>query len=206
MQGLRILAMRMKDRHQAMDLGPQKMAFCQPITVIREPTTILGIDPGLAVTGFGVIEANENALHLIDYGIIKTMKDSSSLFGRDLDRRLKEISGGIRELLLKHYPASIGIEEFLFYSKDISSSIKLGNVLGMFKGIFTNCGIEYQEYSAQAVKQAVTGYRNATKVQVQRMVKIILGMEKVPWPEHAADALAVAICHANTRKMRLITG
>jgi crossover junction endodeoxyribonuclease RuvC len=158
----------------------------------------LGVDPGLTL-GFGVVKEDRGRLTCLAYGAIRTRHDRSRSMRADVDARLAEITDRLDELLLIYSPDRIGIEEFRFYRQNVTSSIKLGNVLGALKTLFRERGIPYTEFSAQELKVAVTGYRNAAKDQVQRMVRHILRLDDVPRPQHAADALAaaIAVSHRN---------
>jgi len=159
---------------------------------------ILGVDPGLTL-GFGVIKEDRGRLTCLAYGAVRTKHDRDRSMRADVDARLVEITERLDELLLVYSPDRVGIEEFRFYRQNVTSSIKLGNVLGALKMLFRERGLPYTELSAQDLKVAVTGYRNASKGQVQQMVKHILRLEDVPRPQHAADALAaaIAVSHRN---------
>lgn len=160
---------------------------------------ILGIDPGLTL-GFGVIKEDRGRLTCLTFGAVRTKLDRTRSFRADVDARLAEITDRVEELILLYSPDQVGIEEFRFYRQNVSSSIKLGNVLGALKMLFRERGVPYAEFSAQELKVAVTGCRNASKGQVQRMVQLILRLDEIPRPQHAADALAAAI--AASRRQR----
>ena len=151
---------------------------------------ILGLDPGTATTGFGVIKANGESLELLDYGCIETSMAHS------LAVRLNQISKDLLEIIKMWKPDSIAIEE-LFFSKNVKSAMNVAHARGAIMQKLAEQGYKIYEYKPQKIKEAVCNYGRADKKQVQRMVKIILGMNELPRPDDAADALAVAICHAN---------
>ena len=150
---------------------------------------ILGIDPGLIQTGFGLINIkNNNEIKLIDYGIIKPLlKDT-------LPKRLLTIFDDICEIIKIHKPQIFVIED-IFYGKNIKSALKLGQARGVAMVAAAAHNLPIHEYSARKVKQAITGNGNATKEQIQFMVKTILNLQSLPSPMDASDALAIAICH-----------
>ena len=150
---------------------------------------ILGIDPGLIQTGFGLINIkNNNEIKLIDYGIIKPLlKDT-------LPKRLLTIFYDICEIIKIHKPQIFVIED-IFYGKNVKSAMRLGQARGAAMVAAATNEIPIYEYSARKVKQSITGNGNAHKEQVQFMVKVRLGMDKMPEPIDASDALAVALCH-----------
>ncbi|MDQ5984977.1 MAG: Crossover junction endodeoxyribonuclease RuvC [Syntrophus sp. SKADARSKE-3] len=151
---------------------------------------VLGIDPGSLVTGFGVVEQNRYELvHLVNGEIKVQQKGSLAAFLVLIYERLKAI-------IAETKPDAMAVEE-VFYGKNVKSLIKQGQARGVAMLAGSHSGIPVFEYSPLAVKQAVVGYGRAEKTQVQQMVKAILNLAEVP-PEDAADALAVAICHANS--------
>ena len=156
---------------------------------------ILGIDPGLATMGYGVINAVKGNYSVIDYGAVVTPKDCT------LPQRLKQLEEGVQELIETFKPDNIAIEELLF-SKNVTTGIAVSEARGVIlltavKGL----GDEVYEYTPNQIKQAVTGYGGADKMQMQHMVQALLRLKSVPRPDDAADALAVAICHAQTSRM-----
>lgn len=156
---------------------------------------ILGIDPGLATMGYGVINAVKGNYSVIDYGAVVTPKDCT------LPQRLKQLEEGVEELIATFKPDNIAIEE-LFFSKNVTTGIAVSEARGVIlltavKGL----GDEVYEYTPNQIKQAVTGYGGADKMQMQHMVQALLRLKSVPRPDDAADALAVAICHAQTSRM-----
>jgi len=159
---------------------------------------ILGIDPGTATTGFGVINFIDGELKLMDYGCIETPKDDS------LSQRLLSISKDLTEIVNLWKPESIAIEE-LFFSKNVKTAMTVAHARGAIMQKLAEKTSEIHEYKPCQIKEAVCGYGKADKKQVQRMVKIILNMEEIPRPDDAADALAVAICHSNVVQFNKLT-
>ena len=151
---------------------------------------ILGIDPGYGIVGFGVLDYENSQYKVVDYGVIETPKEES------IPVRLAMIYDAIKELTETYKPDEVAVEE-LFYFKNQTTVIPVAEARGiiLLAGIHS-CG-EIFEYTPLQIKQALTGNGRAEKAQVQYMVKAILGLEKIPKPDDAADALAVAITHAN---------
>ena len=160
---------------------------------------IFGIDPGIANTGYGVIKKDSFKLTLIDYGSIKT----SSSQKRGL--RLKKIYDELSALMEKYKPDFVSIED-LFFTPNLTSAISVGEAKGVATLAAVEANVEVYTYKPAEIKQAVVGYGNATKHQIQQMVKVLLSLDKIPKPNHAADALAMAICHANSFKFKSIFG
>ena len=154
---------------------------------------ILGIDPGLANTGFGVIEKFGSQLKTLDYGTIKTSPSSEEKL------RLLEISKSLNHLIKKYRPELMAVEK-LFFCKNVKTAIAVGQARGVAILSAGNKNIELLEYTPLQVKQALTSYGKASKKQVQSMVKTILGLPKPPKSDDAADALAVAICAAHSKR------
>ncbi|OGV51994.1 MAG: crossover junction endodeoxyribonuclease RuvC [Legionellales bacterium RIFCSPHIGHO2_12_FULL_42_9] len=155
-------------------------------------TTILGIDPGSRVTGYGVIREEKGQFYYIDSGCIRTTTDEG------LSRRLMDIFDGVCELLEVHAPDEAAIEQ-VFMHQNPSSALKLGHARGAAMVAVASHRTPIFEYSAREVKQAVVGYGAAEKGQVKQMVVNILLLNRVPQTD-AADALAIAICHSHTRR------
>ncbi len=156
---------------------------------------ILGLDPGLATLGYGVIEVIGNKNKIVDYGIIETGSKTS------FPRRLVQVSEGVVDLLTKFGPDSVAIEE-LFFSKNVKTAINVAHARGVTLVEVAKVMDEVYEYTPLQVKQAVVGYGRAEKKQVQQMVKVLLNLKDIPKPDDAADALAVALCHAHTKNMQ----
>ena len=152
----------------------------------------LGIDPGTATMGWGVVEEDgQGGMRLVDYGALTTSKDLP------LERRLQKLYVELTELIATHRPDTAGVEE-LFFAKNVTTAISVSHARGVVLLALANADIPVHEYRPMAVKQAVTGYGHADKAQIQEMVRLQLGLERIPKPDDAADALAIAICHAYT--------
>lgn len=153
---------------------------------------ILGIDPGIANTGYGLIRYEKKKIELIDYGCVLTYKkDTFSL-------RIKKIYYKIKELMEKYNLHEVAIEE-IFFNKNVRSALTVSKVHGMVAITVALEGLELYEYTPLQIKQATVGNGRAEKHQVQSMVKILLNLSEIPRPDHAADALAAAICHIHTK-------
>ncbi|NLW02781.1 MAG: crossover junction endodeoxyribonuclease RuvC [Clostridiaceae bacterium] len=152
---------------------------------------IFGVDPGFAITGYGVIEYKGNRFRTIDYGIITT--DAKT----ELSRRLLILSDRLQALLEQHKPDVMSVEE-LFFNTNLKTAIAVGHGRGVVLLTAARAGIPVFEYTPLQVKQAVVGYGRAKKEQVQYMVKVLLSLDSIPKPDDAADALAAAICHAHS--------
>ena len=150
---------------------------------------VIGIDPGTASCGYGIVQENDGRLRAIDHGWWKTSAAERP------ELRLKTIFDAVVELVALHQPDAVAIEES-FVGVDARTALSVGQARGAVLVAAASYGIECAEYAPSSVKQAVCGYGRAEKAQVQRMVAAILGLKQVPQPHHAADALAVAICHA----------
>jgi crossover junction endodeoxyribonuclease RuvC len=160
---------------------------------------ILGIDPGIVVTGYGVVREEDACLSCIAYGEIKTGS------AQTLPRRLRKIHDLLRDLIGEHRP-DVMVLESTFLSKNFQSALKLGQARGVALLAAEMAGMPVEEYSPAEVKLAVVGYGAALKEQVQKMVQQILRLQEPPASHHAADALSVAVCHAHSAKMREIMG
>lgn len=159
---------------------------------------ILGIDPGVATIGFGVIESDRGCQRLVQYGVITTIA------GLPLSRRLLQISEDMQELLASFKPDEVAIEE-LFFSKNITTGIAVAHGRGAILLEVERAGVPLYEYTPMQVKQAVAGYGAADKKQVMLMTQRLLKMKTVPRPDDAADALAIAICHGRSATSLLNT-
>lgn len=161
---------------------------------------ILGLDPGLATIGFGIVEKLKNDDTVaVDYGVVNTPKDES------LPVRLAMLEEGINRILEKYKPEEIAVEE-LFFSKNITTGIPVAHARGvMLLTCIKYCGRLY-EYTPNQIKQSLTGYGKADKVQMMHVVTSLLHLNKIPRPDDAADALAVALCHAHTSRFGKLFG
>jgi len=151
---------------------------------------ILGVDPGTAALGYGIVERSGGRLRAIDYGCLVTSPDMG------LPERLLAIHSLLDELIQLHEPAIVAVER-LFFSRNAQTAIAVGQARGVILLAAAQHGRPVREATPNEVKVAVAGYGAADKAQVQRMVQLVLGMAELPTPDDAADALAVAICIAN---------
>ena len=154
---------------------------------------ILGIDPGMAITGYGVIESdkNNNKMKVLDYGVVTTPSDMET------SQRLLHIFNSVEELIRQYSPDAIAYEE-LFFNKNVKTALIIGHARGAAVVAGARQGIDLYEYTPLQVKQAVAGYGRADKQQVQSMVKLLLNLREIPKPDDAADALEVAVCHMHS--------
>ena len=152
---------------------------------------ILGIDPGFALTGYGVIDYTGNRLKMLEYGVISTKA------GEKFSSRLLQIDAGIKALADKYHPDACAIEE-LFFNNNVTTAISAAQGRGVALTAAAGKGIPVYEYTPLQVKQNVVGYGRAEKKQVQTTVKMLLKLDTLPKPDDASDALAIAICHANS--------
>ena len=157
---------------------------------------ILGIDPGLATVGFGVINSDGQRMTAVNYGIISTPA------GMPLPRRLTMIYADVQELIKTYRPDAIALEELFFYH-NVTTAIDVAQARGVALIAAANAVSDSQifEYTPMQIKLAVCGYGHADKQQVQRMVTNLLGLKSIPRPDDAADALAVALCHGQSARM-----
>jgi len=160
---------------------------------------VLGIDPGTANTGYGVVLARGRTLAALDGGVIATGPSEP------LERRLARIHARVCDLIAEHRPDAIAIEE-LYFGQNARTAFAVGQARGVVLLAAGLAGLPCFSYTPQAIKQAVCGSGGAAKDQVQRMVGALLSLPEAPEPDHAADALAVAICHANGAPVREALG
>ena len=159
---------------------------------------VIGIDPGTAITGWGVVEGGDgNDLQMVAAGVVRTAA------GTPLPQRLQIIYNDLTALIKKWQPETSAIEE-LFFSKNAKTALAVGHGRGVAMLALANANLSIAEYKPLEVKQAVTGYGGADKKQIQQMVKLLLSLEDIPRPDDAADALAIAICHVHSAKLRLL--
>jgi len=157
-------------------------------------TLALGIDPGTATTGYGLVRlTRDGELVAVSFGVISTPKESSA------PARLEILYTQLRALLKKHKPETAAVEK-LFFSRNVTTAIAVGQARGVVMLALQQAGIEPFEYTPNEVKQAVAGYGSADKRQVQEMVRALLQLDSIPKPDDAADALAIAITHLNTKR------
>ena len=153
---------------------------------------ILGIDPGLATTGFGLIDLNENKVRLLKYGCVKTQSHT------DFAQRLFKISSELDKVIKKFKPEKIAIEQ-IYFCKNVKTALLVGQARGAIILTAIKNKVPITDFTPLQIKQAITGYGRAEKKQIQNMVTILLNLKKIPKPDDAADALAVAICCAQTK-------
>ena len=156
---------------------------------------ILGIDPGFAILGYGVIEKTGNHFRAVDYGAVTTDKDTP------MPQRLEHLYDELREIIRQHQPDVASIEE-LYFNNNAKTAIQVGQARGVAILACVKGGIEIAEYTPLQIKQALVGYGRADKKQVQFMVKTMLNLAEVPKPDDTADALAAAICHGHSADAR----
>jgi crossover junction endodeoxyribonuclease RuvC len=151
---------------------------------------VLGIDPGTARTGYGIVAREGSTLRMVDYGCLETIDD------RPLAGRLLLIHEALSDLIETHRPEAVGVER-LFFNKNVQTAFAVGQARGVVLLTAAQHGLPVVELGPHEVKLAVTGYGRAPKDQVQRMVQLLLSMTELPRPDDAADALAVAVCTAH---------
>ncbi|HQX14873.1 MAG TPA: crossover junction endodeoxyribonuclease RuvC [Anaerolineales bacterium] len=157
-------------------------------------TLALGIDPGTATTGYGLVRLlPDGELVAVSFGIISTPKDATP------SARLEMLYNDLRKLLKQHKPDTSAVEK-LFFARNVTTGIAVGQARGVVLLALQQAGLEIFEYTPKEVKNAVAGYGSAEKRQVQEMVRALLQMDSIPKPDDAADALAVAITHLNTKR------
>lgn len=154
---------------------------------------ILGIDPGLATMGYGIVCAERGRIQPVDYGVVLTPKEES------LPVRLAMIEEGVSAIVRKYKPDEAALEE-LFFCKNVTTGINVAHARGVILlTLIKQCGKLF-EYTPMQIKQGLTGYGRADKNQIQQMVKLLLGLKEIPKPDDAADALAVAVLHGQTNR------
>lgn len=159
-----------------------------------EKMIILGFDPGIAIVGFGVIEKQGSSITPIQYGTINTKSDL------DMGIRLKQVFDGAKEILEIYKPDAVSIEK-LYFNKNVSTAMIVAQARGVLMLAAVQFNLQIYEYTPLQIKQALVGYGRAEKRQIQEMVKLLLNLKIIPKPDDVADALAIAICHANSYKM-----
>ena len=157
---------------------------------------ILGIDPGYGITGFGVIDQHQGQLRLVTCGAITTPA------GMDFSARLEIIYEDMRQLLQRFQPDAVAIEE-LFFGQNVTTGIGVAQSRGVILLAIRQAGLEVTSYKPMQVKQALTGYGNATKHQMMDMTRRLLHLDALPKPDDAADAIAIALCHGRSQSSLL---
>lgn len=156
---------------------------------------VLGIDPGTAITGYGLVASDGDSIELVAYGAITTPA------GQSLPVRLQLLYRGLVEIIALHRPTEAAVEE-LFFSKNARTALVVGHGRGVALLALAEAGLPVSEYKPSQVKQAITGYGQADKAQMQEMVRLLLSLPTIPKPDDAADAIAVAICHIHLAPFR----
>jgi crossover junction endodeoxyribonuclease RuvC len=156
---------------------------------MNDSLVVIGVDPGTAITGYGVIRVDDD-LSVIAHGAIRTPS------GLPLSQRLQQIHCKLSGIVNQYHPTEAAVEE-LFFARNARTALSVGHARGVILLALAEAGMRVSEYTPLQVKQAVTGYGRATKEQMQQMVRLLLNMTVVPQPDDVADALAVAICHAH---------
>ncbi len=156
---------------------------------------VLGIDPGTATTGYGIVEETDAGIQPLAYGVITTPP------GQPLPRRLQRVYQELRRLIQEWQPDEAAVEE-LYFNLNVRTALSVGQARGVVLLALADAGLPVTEYGPGEVKQALTGYGRAEKRQMQEMVRMLLGLKEVPSPDDAADALAVAICHLHSARLR----
>lgn len=154
---------------------------------------ILGLDPGTAITGYGVITSDGEMLQAVTFGVITTSSEWA------LPRRLQHIYAELTALMARYQPTDAVIET-LFFNKNVRTALSVGQARGVALLAAAHAGITIHEYTPLQIKQAVAGYGRADKQQIQQMVRLLLHLDTLPQPDDAADALAMAICHAHSAR------
>ena len=155
---------------------------------------VLGIDPGTATTGYGLVTETDGQLRAVAYGVIATPSDWL------MPQRLQKIYHDLAALIREHHPTEGAVEQ-LFFSRNVKTALAVGQARGVVLLALADAGLTVAEYTPLEVKQSVVGYGRAEKSQVQELVRLLLGVEAVPQPDDAADALAIAICHVHSARM-----
>lgn len=160
---------------------------------------VLGIDPGIAITGYGVIEERDGQLEALAYGEIRTPA------GDPLPLRLRRLYEGLQSLIQAHRPEAAAVER-LFFGRNVTTAFAVGQARGVALLALAQAEIPVYEYTPADVKQALVGYGNAPKAQIQAMVRMLLRLPETPRPDDVADALAVAVCHLHHARLSAILG
>lgn len=160
---------------------------------------VLGIDPGIATTGYGLVRDVDDGPAPVAYGVIQTAA------GAPMPERLLALHGQLQALIRQHRPDTGAVEK-LFFQRNVSTAMAVGQARGVALLALAEAGLSVGEYNPRDVKQAVAGYGGADKAQMQGMVRAILNLPALPRPDDAADALAVAICHLHSARLKALTG
>jgi crossover junction endodeoxyribonuclease RuvC len=156
---------------------------------------VLGVDPGTASTGYGVVEEDQDGLRALAYGVVRTRA------GQAMPERLQTIHRELLELAQEWEPGAAAVEE-VYFGVNVRTAISVGQARGVALLALADAGLQVAEYSPLTVKHALTGYGGADKRQMQEMVRLLLRLAETPRPDDAADALAVAVCHLHSARLR----
>lgn len=163
-------------------------ANARPLGKLPVSHLVLGIDPGTASMGYGLVEETDGEVRLAGYGVLTTLAH------RPLPERLKDLYDGLLHIIQKYNPTEVAVEE-LFVRRSLTAARAVYQARGVALLAAAKCGLPVSEYTPPQVKRAVTRYGRASKAQIQEIVRVVLGLELIPQPDDAADALAVAVCH-----------
>ncbi len=155
------------------------------------PGITLGIDPGTAIVGYGVVRGDRDP-EMVAYGVVRTESDLAP------EKRLLRLYDAVTRLIAEHLPDAVAVEQ-LFFSKNVTTALPVMQARGVVLLAAASAGVPVSEYRPIEVKQAISGYGRADKAQMQEMVRILLRLDATPQPDDAADALAVAICHVHSQ-------
>lgn len=158
------------------------------------PEIVIGVDPGTARTGYGVLAVEDDRVHALDYGCITTRPDQTR------EDRLKTLYRSFSGIVSQARPDHVVVEQ-LFFNRNVTTAMAVGEARGVILLAVAECGARLAEYNAVQVKEALTGYGSASKDQVRQMVMMQLGLEKPPRPDDVSDALAIALCYLFRREM-----
>jgi crossover junction endodeoxyribonuclease RuvC len=160
---------------------------------------VLGIDPGTAITGYGLVEEKEGDFRLVNCGVVSTPA------GMSLEKRLLLLYEQLSDIIARYHPEEMAVEE-VFFGKNVTTAIAVSHGRGIALLAAAQNGIPVFSYKPAEIKQSVVGYGNADKHQMQAMIKMLLGLDEVPKPDDAADAVAVAICHIQRNRYKSLVG
>jgi crossover junction endodeoxyribonuclease RuvC len=158
---------------------------------------VLGVDPGLATMGYGLVRETTGGLQAVDYGVVITSPNIP------LSQRLQQLYRELSDLVAKHQPDEGAMEE-LFFSRNVRTAMSVGQARGVALLALADAGLSVTDYTPLTIKQAVSGFGAADKIQVQTTVKLLLRLDSLPSPDDAADALAVAICHLHSARLNKV--
>ena len=174
-------------------------ASASPIHHVTNPMRIIGIDPGTATTGYGLVDDHDGQLQVVAYGVISTPANW------EMPHRLEQIYSELSQLIRQYRPDTAAIEQ-LFFGKNVTTALTVGQARGVLLLALAHAHLPIAEYKPMQIKEAITGYGNADKPQMQLMVRQLLNLEETPRPDDAADGLAIAITHAQYVRYQTLVG